>query len=81
MTVIAQESLPPGVDLTQVRRNVLTSGLAVDDLVGRAGAGLRRRAGPPARSHPGPPVRWMDVTVGPGAWKSLRGRAASAANR
>ncbi|SIM49782.1 hypothetical protein SAMN04489832_0274 [Micromonospora cremea] len=29
VTVIAQESLPPGVDLVQVRRNVLTAGIAV----------------------------------------------------
>lgn len=75
MTVIAQESLPPGVDLTQVRRNVLTSGPAVDDLVGRvpvldSGAGpVRLRVA--TRAHP---CAWMDVTVGPGAWKSLRGR-------
>jgi hypothetical protein len=34
VTVIAQESLPPGADLVQVRRNILVSGIAVDDLVG-----------------------------------------------
>ncbi|MGC5019275.1 molybdenum cofactor biosysynthesis protein [Micromonospora sp. DT47] len=75
VTVIAQESLPPGADLVQVRRNVLTSGIAVDELVGSvlildSGQGpvsLRVR-------RPANPCAWMDVTVGPGAWKALRGR-------
>jgi MOSC domain-containing protein YiiM len=75
VTVIAQESLPPGVDLLQVRRNVLVSGIAVDDLVGAvlildSGDGpvrlqVQRRANPCA---------WMDVTIGPGAWRALRGK-------
>ncbi|MEV7627291.1 molybdenum cofactor biosysynthesis protein [Actinoplanes sp. NPDC089786] len=75
VTVIAQESLPPGIDLTHVRRNILTAGLDVDDLVGRtlcldSGQGpvvleVRRRANPCA---------WMDVTIAPGAWRKLRGR-------
>ncbi|MDG4827484.1 molybdenum cofactor biosysynthesis protein [Asanoa sp. WMMD1127] len=75
VTVMAQESLPPGIGLTQVRRNILVAGIAVDDLVGRvlsldSGSGpvrlaVRRRANPCA---------WMDVTVGPGAFKALRGR-------
>jgi MOSC domain-containing protein YiiM len=75
VTVIAQESLPAGADLTQVRRNVLTTGLAVDDLVGRvlvldSGDGpVRLRVH--TRAHP---CAWMDVTVGPGAWKGLRGK-------
>src|ERR1041384_2142899 len=34
VTVLARESLPPGADLVQVRRNILLSGVAVDDLVG-----------------------------------------------
>ncbi|MFG3701804.1 molybdenum cofactor biosysynthesis protein [Micromonospora sp. NPDC047620] len=75
VTVIAQESLPPGVDLVQVRRNVLTAGIAVDELVGSvltldSGEGpVSLRVNRPAR-----PCAWMDVTVGPGAWKALRGR-------
>lgn len=75
VTVIGQGSLPPGADLTQVRRNILVSGVDVDDLVGSvlildSGDGpvrlqVQRRASPCA---------WMDVTVGPGAWQALRGR-------
>lgn len=75
ITVIAAESLPPGIDLVQVRRNILLRGLAVDDLVGTtltldSGDGpvalrVRRRANPCA---------WMDVTIGPGGWRDLRGR-------
>jgi MOSC domain-containing protein YiiM len=75
VTVTAQESLPAGAGLVQVRRNILTTGIAVDDLVGSvlsldSGDGpvhlkVNRRANPCA---------WMDVTVGPGAWKALRGK-------
>jgi MOSC domain-containing protein YiiM len=75
VTLIARESLPPGIDLTHVRRNILTSGIAVDDLVGGtlcldSGDGpvcleVRRRANPCA---------WMDVTIAPGAWRRLRGK-------
>ena len=75
VTLIARESLPPGADLTHVRRNILVSGIAVDDLIGSvleldSGAGpvrlhLRRAANPCA---------WMDVTMGPGVWRSLRGK-------
>ncbi|PWU52535.1 molybdenum cofactor biosysynthesis protein [Micromonospora globispora] len=75
VTVIAQESLPPGSDLVQVRRNVLTAGIAVDELIGfvltlDSGQGpvhLRVR-------RPANPCAWMDVAVGPGAWRALRGR-------
>ncbi|MBL6278242.1 molybdenum cofactor biosysynthesis protein [Micromonospora fiedleri] len=75
VTVIAAESLPPGTGLAQVRRNVLTSGIAVDELVGTVlvldtGQGpVRLRVNRPAH-----PCAWMDVTVGPGAWRGLRGR-------
>ncbi|GAA2855957.1 molybdenum cofactor sulfurase [Actinoplanes cyaneus] len=80
VTVIARESLPDGAGLAQVRRNILVAGLrlddrTIDDLVGEtltldSGDGpirlaVRRRANPCA---------WMDVTVGPGAFKALRGR-------
>jgi MOSC domain-containing protein YiiM len=73
VTVIAQESLPAGADLIQVRRNILVAGIAVDDLVGSvlsldSGDGpvrllVKRRANPCA---------WMDVAIGPGAFAALR---------
>ncbi|MFI5488369.1 MOSC domain-containing protein [Micromonospora echinaurantiaca] len=75
VTVIAQESLPPGVDLVQVRRNVLTTGIAVDELIGSvltldSGVGpVRLRVNRPAN-----PCAWMEVAIGPGAWKALRRR-------
>ncbi|TDC36563.1 molybdenum cofactor biosysynthesis protein [Micromonospora sp. 15K316] len=75
VTLIAQESLPAGADLRQVRRNVLTAGIAVDELVGAvlvldSGAGpVRLRVNRPAN-----PCAWMDVAIGPGAWKALRRR-------
>jgi MOSC domain-containing protein YiiM len=75
VTIIARESLPDGVGLIQVRRNILVAGLAVDDLVGTelrldSGDGpVRLRVN--RRAHP---CAWMDVTIGPGAWKALRGK-------
>ncbi|GAA0498119.1 hypothetical protein Ade02nite_53300 [Paractinoplanes deccanensis] len=75
VTLISQESLPPGAGLVAVRRNVLVAGLAVDELVGRvltldSGDGpVRLRVH--SKAHP---CAWMDVTVGPGAWKGLRGK-------
>jgi MOSC domain-containing protein YiiM len=75
VTLIARESLPPGAGLAQVRRNILVSGIPVDDLVGSvltldSGDGpvslrVHRRANPCA---------WMDVAIGPGAWRALRGK-------
>ena len=75
ITLIASESLPPGADLVQARRNVLLRGVAVDDLVGRlltidSGFGpvelaVRRRANPCA---------WLDATIGPGTRQLLRGK-------
>ena len=75
VTVIAQESLPPEAGLAQVRRNILTAGVAVDELVGSvlvldSGQGpVRLRVNRPAN-----PCAWMDVAVGPGTWKALRRR-------
>jgi hypothetical protein len=75
ITVIAQESLPPGADLRQVRRNILVAGIAVDELVGSvlvldSGAGpVRLRVRRPAN-----PCAWMDATIGPGARDALRGK-------
>lgn len=75
VTVMAAESLPPGAGLAQTRRNILVTGIPVDDLVGRiltldSGAGpvrlhVRRRANPCA---------WMDVVIDPGAFRALRGK-------
>jgi hypothetical protein len=81
VTVMAAESLPPGADLVQTRRNILIAGFTpdgggtLDDLVGTvltldSGDGpvrfqVRRRANPCA---------WMDATIGPGAFKALRGK-------
>ncbi|MCY1145090.1 molybdenum cofactor biosysynthesis protein [Actinoplanes sp. Pm04-4] len=75
VTVISQESLPPGTGLLAVRRNILVAGLPVDDLVGSV-LTLDSGDGPVRmqvnrRAHP---CAWMDVTVGPGAWKALRGK-------
>lgn len=75
VTLIAAESLPAGAGLAQVRRNVLTAGIAVDELVGAVltldcGDGpVRLRVNRPAH-----PCAWMDAAVGPGAWRALRGR-------
>jgi MOSC domain-containing protein YiiM len=75
ITVIAEESLPPGADLTDVRRNILTRGIDIDALVGRtltldSGDGpVRLRVNRPAN-----PCAWMDVTIGPGARQALKGR-------
>ncbi|SNY44446.1 molybdenum cofactor biosysynthesis protein [Paractinoplanes atraurantiacus] len=75
VTVISQEWLPKGKGLAAVRRNVLLAGLIVDDLVGQV-LTLDSGDGPVRlkvnrRAHP---CAWMDVTVGPGAWKALRGK-------
>jgi hypothetical protein len=74
VTMIARESLPPGVGLAQVRRNILLSGLAVDDLVG-AVLVLDSGDGPVRLRLPRPanPCAWMDVVIGPGARDALRG--------
>ena len=71
VTIIAAQSLPPGADLTHVRRNILIRGVDIDALVGRTikiGA-IRLRVNRPAN-----PCAWMDVTIGPGAWRALKGR-------
>lgn len=73
VTVISRESVPADKGLSAVRRNIMLADFPVDDLVGKiltldSGDGpvalrVNRRANPCA---------WMDVTVGPGAWKALR---------
>ena len=76
VTVLAAESLVPwpGAGLREARRNILLRGVAVDGATGRVlsldtGDGpvllhVRRAANPCA---------WLDLTVGAGAWKALRG--------
>lgn len=75
VTVIARESLPAGAGLAEVRRNIMVAGIAVDDLVG---AVLTLDSGDgPVRllvHRPANPCAWMDVAIGPGAWKALRGK-------
>jgi MOSC domain-containing protein YiiM len=75
VTIMAAEVLEPwGVGLRGTRRNVLLAGVDVDAATGRTlrldcgeGAVLLRLT---ARAHP---CAWLDHTVGPGAWKALRG--------
>src|SRR5262245_47701135 len=74
VTIIAEESLPDGAGLAQVRRNILVRGIPVDKLIGSvivldSGDGpvelkVQRAANPCA---------WMDTTIGPGARLALRG--------
>ncbi|WP_433825530.1 molybdenum cofactor biosysynthesis protein [Actinoplanes sp. CA-015351] len=75
VTVIARESLPPGAGLTRVRRNILVAGIAVDALVGSV-LSLDSGDGPVLLRvrRPANPCAWMDVTIGPGAWRALRGK-------
>ena len=60
--------------LGAVRRNVLLEGVDVDSATGRTLC-LDSGAGPVLlRLHsPAHPCAWLDHTVGPGAWKGLRG--------
>ena len=75
VTVIAQESLPAGADLFQVRRNILVSGIDVDALIG-AVLSLDSGDGPVALQvrSAARPCSWLDATIGPGTRKSLRGK-------
>lgn len=75
VTVIAAENLPSGADLVQVRRNILVRGIAVDTLVGRI-LTLDSGDGPVALQvkRPANPCAWLDVTIGEGTRKALRGK-------
>src|SRR5262245_39713565 len=75
VTLIAEESLPPGVDLRAVRRNILVRDIAVDALVGSV-LSLDSGDGPVRLqvARPANPCAWMDVTIAPGAWRALRGK-------
>jgi MOSC domain-containing protein YiiM len=75
VTVMAEESLPAGAELTHARRNVLLRGVDVDGLVGAvlvldSGDGpVRLRVNRPAN-----PCAWMDATIGHGAMRAMRGK-------
>jgi len=75
VTIVAEESLPPGASLVQLRRNILLRGVAVDDLVGSVLV-LDSGDGPVrfAVRRPANPCAWMDATIGPGARAALRGK-------
>jgi MOSC domain-containing protein YiiM len=75
ITVIAREGLPAGVGLAQVRRNILLSGVDVDTLVGKV-LTIDSGDGPVVLEvrRPANPCAWLDVTVGPGTRKALRGK-------
>ncbi|HST80845.1 MAG TPA: hypothetical protein VLL08_03775 [Kineosporiaceae bacterium] len=82
LLVIAQESLPPRADLTQVRRNILVSGIDVDALIGSV---LTLDSGTgPVRLHlrrPANPCAWIDTVVGPEPEKHCSTRVVLAACR
>lgn len=78
VTIMAVERLPldidPGVGLLQTRRNILIRGFDIDSCVGST-LSLDTGTGPVvfAVNRPARPCAWMDVTVGPGAQRALRG--------
>ncbi|WP_437089320.1 molybdenum cofactor biosysynthesis protein [Streptomyces sp. enrichment culture] len=78
VTIMSVERLPrdiaPCVDLRHTRRNVLLEGVDIDSLVG-ATVTLDCGTGPVpfAVNRPARPCAWMDVTIGPGAQRALRG--------
>ena len=75
VTLMAEESLVLGADLTQTRRNILLRGVDVDALVG---CDITLDCGEGAvvlRAHRAAnPCAWMDVTIGAGAMAALRGK-------
>ncbi|MEU1852852.1 molybdenum cofactor biosysynthesis protein [Streptomyces sp. NPDC019990] len=78
VTMMAAEKLPvdidPSADLRHTRRNVLLRGVDIDACVG-ATIALDCGTGPVvfAVKRPARPCAWMDVTIGPGAQRALRG--------
>ncbi|WP_425246192.1 molybdenum cofactor biosysynthesis protein [Streptomyces sp. NEAU-NA10] len=79
VTIMAAENLPvdidPSVDLRHTRRNILLRGVDIDSHVGSTIV-LDGGSGPVAFrvNRPARPCAWMDVTVGPGAQRALRGK-------
>lgn len=78
VTIMAAENLPrdidPAADLRHTRRNILLRGVPVDAFLG-ATISLDTGSGPVvfAVNRPARPCAWMDVTIGPGAQRALRG--------
>jgi len=71
VTVFDADSLPAGSNLVAARRNIVLRGFPVDDLArGTVFAlnGIRFEVHRPAN-----PCAWMDVALGPGTLKALRG--------
>jgi MOSC domain-containing protein YiiM len=79
VTIMAAENLPldinPSADLRHTRRNILLVGVDIDSCVGTTIA-LDCGPGPVlfAVNRPARPCAWMDVTIGPGAQRALRGK-------
>jgi MOSC domain-containing protein YiiM len=75
VTLMAAENLPADADLRHTRRNILLRGVDIDSCVGSTIA-LDCGTGPVvfAVNRPARPCAWMDVTIGPGAQRALRGR-------
>ncbi|MFF3330621.1 molybdenum cofactor biosysynthesis protein [Streptomyces sp. NPDC002888] len=78
VTIMAAERLPldidPLVGLLLTRRNILIRGFDIDSCVGST-LSLDTGAGPVtfAVNRPARPCAWMDVTIGAGAQRALRG--------
>jgi len=75
ITIMAAESLPPGADLRQTRRNVLLRGFDIDATVGTT-ITLDSGSGPVTLrvTRPANPCEWMNVVIGPGSRDALRGK-------
>ncbi|MFE9623768.1 molybdenum cofactor biosysynthesis protein [Streptomyces sp. NPDC006527] len=79
VTLMSAENLPldinPHVDLRHTRRNVLLRGVDIDSYVGSTIV-LDGAHGPVtfAVNRPARPCAWMDVVIGPGAQRALRGK-------
>lgn len=79
VTIMSAENLPRDIDasadLRHTRRNILLSGVDIDSLVG-ATIALDCGTGPVvlAVNRPARPCAWMDVTIGAGAQRALRGK-------
>ncbi len=75
VTMMASENLPEDADLRHTRRNILLRGIDIDSYIGTT-ISLDCGGGPVelAVHRPARPCAWMDVTIGPGAQRALRGR-------
>ncbi|MDT4937537.1 MAG: hypothetical protein QOG80_1208 [Pseudonocardiales bacterium] len=75
VTIMAAESLPPGADLTQTRRNVLLRGYDIDAQVGTT-ISLDSGSGPVTLivHRASNPCAWMDVAIGAGSRDFLKGK-------